>query len=195
MQMKLEQIADIRTGYTFRGPVNKTERGSVLLIQMSDLEALNNGKIDKVKSLNMKIRSPEWTLQEGDLLMKARGTDFIPVTVHKELQGAVFTHPLLRLRLNRQFALPEFIAWQLSQPKVQKQLQRSASGTSVQMLNLQTLKELELDLPSLNQQQKIRDMAQLMKHEEKLLGLLTAKRKLFVGCSIKRLMNKENLGG
>lgn len=193
MQIKLEQIADIRTGYTFRSAVNNTPQGDVLLIQMSDLEALNDHKINGIKSINMKIRSPEWTLKEGDILIKARGTDFIPVIVQKELHGAVFTHPLLRLRLNRQLAIPEFIAWQMSQPNVQRQLHRSSSGTSVQMLNLQNLKELELDLPSLNQQQKIQEMVLLMKHEENLLDLLTAKRKQFICSSIKRSMHKDNL--
>ncbi len=186
MQIKLKEIADIRTGYTFRNAINKKQHGDFLLIQMSDLDALNESKIDGIKSINMKIRSAEWTLKEGDILIKSRGTDFIPVTVQKELHGAVFAYPLLRLRLNRKFAIPEFIAWQMCQPKIQRQLHRASSGTSVQMLNLQNLKDLELNLPSMDQQHKIQEIVGLMKYEEKLLGLLTAKRKLFICSSIRR---------
>jgi restriction endonuclease S subunit len=186
MQVKLGQIADIRTGYA--GTVSKTGEGGVLLIQMGDLESLSEGNLGKIKSTNIKIRSSEWTLQEGDILIKARGTDFVPVTVQKELHGAVFTHPLLRLRLDRQLAVPEFIAWLLSQPRVRKQLQRSALGTSVQMLRLEDVKGLDLKLPSLPQQQKIGDLAQLMRREELLSNLLADKRKLFIHNSIKRFI-------
>ena len=191
MRVKLEQIADIRTGYTFREAVNRAERGGVPFVQMSDLEDLNQQNISRLKRTNMKIR-PDWVLQEGDLLIKARGTDFYPVIVQKELQGAVFTHPLLRLRLNQALALPEFIAWQLSQPKIQKQLLRFAAGTLVQVLNLDAFKELELDLPALRQQQCVQAIQPLIRREEKLLSLLAIKRKQLINKRICQFALNEN---
>lgn len=195
MRVKLWQIADIRTGYTLREGLNKTIRGEILLIQMSDFEAIDQGMKDKVKTTNMKIRSSDWMLQEGDLLMKARGTDFNPVLVQKMFHGAVFTHPLLRIRINRERAIPEFMAWLLSQPNIQNQLQRLTSGTSLQMLKLDNLKELELDLPSLIRQHRVQEIVQLMKLEHKLLNHLTAKRKQLVCCSIEKLIQEEHLLG
>ena len=96
MQVKLGQIADIRTGYTIREGLSKSPPGDKFLVQMSDFEALNQGVIDYVKTTNMRVRSPDWMLQESDLLVKTRGADFTPVVVQKMFHGAVFTYPLLR---------------------------------------------------------------------------------------------------
>lgn len=194
MQVKLEQIADIRTGYTIRERLVKSIPGDKFLVQMCDFESLNQGVVDKVKTTNMKVRSLDWTLQERDLLMKARGTDFTPVVVQKMFHGAVFTHPLLRIRIDREFAVPEFIAWLLSRPNIQAQLQRLTAGTLLQMLKLEDLKSLELYLPSLERQQKVRQLVQLMNQEQKLLGHLKTKRKQLIGCSIEKLLLEEPMG-
>lgn len=191
MQVKLGQIADIRTGYTVREGLSKSSPGEKFLVQMSDFEALNEGVVDKVKTTNMKIRSPDWILQERDLLVKARGSDFTPVIVQKAFHGSVFTHPLLRIRVDRELAVPEFIAWLLSRPHIQAQLQRLTAGTSLQMLKLDNLKGLELYLPSLDCQQKVKELVQLMKQEQKLLGHLKTKREQFVSCSIEKLLLEE----
>jgi len=194
MQVKLGQIADIRTGYTIREGLSKLSPGGKFLVQMSDFEALNQGLVDKVKTTNMKVRSPDWMLQERDLLVKARGTDFTPVVVLKVFHGAVFTHPLLRIRVDRELAVPEFIAWLLSRPNIQTQLQRLTAGTSLQMLKIDNLKGLELYLPSLDRQQKVQELVHLMTQEQKLLGHLKTKRKQLVSCSIEKLLLKELAG-
>ncbi len=191
MQVKLGQIADIRTGYTIREGLSKSTAGDKFLVQMSDFEALNQGVVDKVKTTNMKVRSSDWMLQESDLLVKARGADFTPVVVKKMFHGAVFTHPLLRIRVDRAYALPQFIAWLLSRPNIQAQLQRLTAGTLLQMLKLEDLKGLELHLPSLDCQQKVQELVQLMNQEQKLLGHLMTKRKQLIGCSIEKLLLEE----
>jgi len=190
MQARLGRIADIRTGYTIREGLSKLSSGDKLLVQMSDFEALNQGIVDKIKTTNMKVRS-DWMLQENDLLVKARGTDFSPVVVQKVFHGAMFTHPLLRIRVDREVALPEFIAWLLSRPNIQAQLQRLTAGTSLQMLRLENLKNLELYLPSLDRQQKVQELVQLMKEEQKLLSHLKTKRKQLVSCSIDNLLLED----
>lgn len=193
MQVKLGQIADIRTGYTIREGLSKSIPGDKFLVQMSDFDALNKGVVDNVKTTNMRVRSPDWMLQESDLLLKARGSDLTPVVVQKMFHGAVFTHPLLRIRVDREFAVPEFIAWLLSRSNIQTQLQRLTAGTLMQVLKLDDLKGVELYLPSLDRQQKIQEIVQLMNHEQKLLSHLKTKRKQLVGCSIEKLLIEESV--
>ena len=127
-------------------------------------------------------------LQEKDLLIKARGTDFNPVVIQKPFHGAVFAHPLLRIRIDKELAVPEFIAWLLSQPNIEGQLQRLTSGTSMQMLKLEHLKKLELSLPPLDRQQKAHELIQLMIQEQKLFDYLKTKRQQLVNRSIEQLL-------
>lgn len=193
MQVKLGQIADIRTGYTIRESLSKISSGEKLLVQMRDFEAVDQDVADKVQTTNMKVRSSDWMLQEKDLLVKARGTDFIPVVVKKSFCGAVFTHPLLRIRVDRKFAIPEFIAWILSLKDIQTQLLRLTAGTALQMLKLDNLKGLELSLPSLAHQQKVMDLVQLMEREQKLLNRIKMKRKQLVSFSIEKLLLEDKI--
>lgn len=191
MRIKLGQIAEIRTGYTLRVGLSTTSLGDTLMVQMRDFESLAEGIVDKVKTTNMKIRTPEWTLKEGDLLMKARGTDFTPIVVQKAFHGAVFTHPLLRIRVDKKYATSEFMAWLLSQSNIQTKLLRFTDGTALQMLKLDSLKDLELYLPPLDRQHKVQEVVQLMKQEQKLLSDLKTKRKQLICCSIEKLMLRE----
>lgn len=186
MRLKLGQIADVRTGYTIRTELDRKSQGDRVLIQMSDFEALRKGCIEKDKKTNINAR-PDWLLEEEDLLLKARGSDFIPAIVSKSFQGAVYTHPLLRIRIDRKQAYPEFIAWFLSQSSIQTQLNRMTAGTSLQMLKLGQLKDLELNLPALEQQYKICEVIRLVNQEQSLLYQLQNKRKQLVCCIVEKL--------
>ena len=191
MQVKLGQITDIRTGYTVREKLSKSSSGDKYLIQMKDFGAVNQGVVDKVQTANVKVRSLDSIAQEKDLLIKARGSDFIPVLIPKIFHGAMFAHPLLKIRVNREFAEPEFIAWFLSQPNIQAQLQRLTAGTALQTLRIDNLKGLELHLPSLDRQRKVLELVQLMEQEQKILNHLKTKRKQLVICSIEKLLQQE----
>lgn len=194
IHVQLGQIAEIRTGYTLRQGLDKADTGETPIVQMSDFEALREGHIEKVNTTNMRIRYPEWVLQEEDLLMKGRGNDLVPIVIHKVFQGALFTHPLLRMRINRELALPGYIAWVLSLSHIQSQLQRLTAGTLLQMLKIDHLKGLELSLPSLDRQHKIQEIVQLMNQEQKLLSHIKTKRKQLVSCSIEKLLHEESMG-
>ncbi len=189
MRVKIEQVAEIRTGYAFRGAVNKIKGGARPLVQMSDFNPLRDGCFESVGTTNITIRSDECLLQEGDILIKARGSDFTPLVVTKRLSGALFTHPLVRLRTNRKCLLPEFLFWLLSKARVQKQISQFSAGTVVKMLNLQHLKKLEVELPSLSRQEKVQELLELLGKEEMLQGQYLMKKKQYVSGLIENLIN------
>lgn len=190
MRVKLGQIADVRTGYTIRTELDRKSQGDRVLIQMSDFEAIRRGCIEKSKKTTINAR-PDWLLEEEDLLLKARGSDFIPVIVSNSFQGAVYTHPLLRIRIDRRQAYPEFIVWFLSQPSIQVQLNRMTAGTSLQMLKLDQLKDLELNLPALEHQYRICEVVRLVNQEQNLLNQLQNKRKQLVCRIVDKLTTEE----
>jgi hypothetical protein len=185
MLVELGQIADIRTGYTIRKESDWINQGERILMQMSDFEALRKGSFEKFKMTNMRVRS-EWTLEESDLLIKGRGSDFAPIIVPKSFQGAVYTHPLLRIRVDSTRANSEYIVWLLSQPKIQAQLNRMTAGTSLQILKLEQLKNLELTLPTLERQHKLCEIVRLANQEQHILNQLQIKRKQLVCCMIEQ---------
>lgn len=188
MRCRLGQVAEIRTGYAFRGAVDRTKKGDRLLVQMSDFNSLRDGCFESIGRTDVTIRSDEWLLQEGDILIKARGSDYIPLVVSKRMAGALFTHPLVRLRINRKSLLPEFLFWLLSKPKIQKRICQFSSGTVAKMLNLQHLKSLEIELPSISCQQKVKELLELSKEEESLQQQYVAKKKQLMSGAIERLL-------
>jgi restriction endonuclease S subunit len=189
MRVRLGQIAEVRTGYAFRGAVDKTKKGDRLLVQMSDFNPLRDGCFESVGRTDLAIRSDELLLQEGDILIKARGSDSFPLMVPKELDGALFTHPLVRLRTSRNGLLPEFLFWLLNKSNVQKQICQYSAGTVAKMLNLKHLKSLEIEVPPLSCQQKVKELLELLKEEEGLQRQYVAKKKQYVSGLIENLIN------
>ena len=56
MRVKIEQVAEIRTGYAFRGAVNKIKGGARPLVQMRDFNTLRDDCFESVR-----LRSPRQT--------------------------------------------------------------------------------------------------------------------------------------
>lgn len=100
------------------------------------------------------------SLEVGDLLIvRSNGSvDLIGKTglVTKAEVGLLFAGYLMRLRVNRSRALPEFVQLWLSAPAQREYLERTAKSTSgVNNLNADELRSLPLRLPSIDEQKEI----------------------------------------
>jgi restriction endonuclease S subunit len=68
----------------------------------------------------------------------------------------------------------------LNQKTAQIYFNSRSKGTAQKMINKQALEELEIEIPSLNQQQKIVKIAQLAEKEQQLLENLRTKKSEYV---------------
>jgi restriction endonuclease S subunit len=176
---RLGTVAHVRAGHPFRGPIEKIEEGPVYAVQMKDLDPASGVDWRGIARTRLIGRRPPDWLAPGDLLFVARGTRFYAVCVDAVPGPAVCGPHLFRLRVRSGCELlPEFLAWQISQPPFQRALQRAAEGSSQLSVRRPVLESLSLGIPPLADQERIVALARLARRERELHTLLIRNREL-----------------
>ncbi len=117
MKLKLNELASIHSGYTFRSGVKSNVAGQCSVIQMKDLRG--DGLIDcndlaqvvagRFSSGNMALR--------GDLVFRSRGMTFTSAILDKSIKNCVVAAPLYRIRVEENSGVqPGYLNWFLGQP-------------------------------------------------------------------------------
>ena len=71
----LKDIADIRTGYSFRAKLEPDSEGNILVVQLKELSDKNTIDISTAVKINMQDVSDNYLLQKDDLVFRSRGMD------------------------------------------------------------------------------------------------------------------------
>lgn len=173
----LGDLAEIRAGYPFRGPVEQIAEGSVRVVQMRDLTLEGSVKwADVIRTELVGRRTPDW-LVPGDLLMVARGNRYYALSLATVPGRAVCGPHLVHLRLRSGApVVPEFLAWQINQLPMQRVLRKAAEGSSQLSIRRSELEALETCVPSIATQKKIAQIAALAVRERDLLTSLIRNR-------------------
>lgn len=170
-------LATVRTGYPFRGPIAEVHSGGVLVAQMKDVDPSAGLKWETVVRTELTGRKePDW-LQAGDILFVPRGQRFFASSIGPPPGLAVCGPHLVLLRLRPGARVTsDFLAWQINQPPVQKQLRIAAEGTNQLSVRITEIEGLRLAVPPIEQQLRIVGLAEAAARERGLLTQLIANR-------------------
>lgn len=172
--MKLGKLAQTQSGYTFRSRLTPDPTGEVLVVQMKDIDEQNRLQPSQAIRATIPSAGKHHLLQPGDLLFRSRGRSYGAALVDEDIGPAVLAAPLLRIRPIG--VLPEYLYWFLNTPATQARLAALAEGTSVQMISTDSLKSLEVPLPSAERQRLIADTARLESAEQDLITKIASRR-------------------
>lgn len=177
LQNPLGVLAEFRVGYPFRGAIALVAGGSVPVVQMKDVSAM--GAMDWGAVVRTELtgrREPDW-LVSGDVLFVARGNHYYAAALEAVPNRSVCGPHLYHLRLKHGSAvLPEFLAWQINQPPIQRLLRQAAEGTNQLSIRRAELEALPISVPSLAVQEKIVRLAEAAARERVLLDQLILNR-------------------
>jgi restriction endonuclease S subunit len=171
MKYKLKKIANIQTGYTFRNKIVHRDDGNFAVIQMKDLDSeyiKDNKDILKISDFNI---SDKHFIQNGDLLFKSRGSNNTS-SIFDDKITAILSAPLLLIRINNTQILPEYLNWYIGSSIAQSYFNSISEGTSQKMINKSALENLEINIPPLEKQKLIIELARLAVLESELLDQL-----------------------
>ncbi len=191
MKVKLEKIATVQTGYSFRSRLESLESGAVAVIQMKDLTSANHVSCDELVRVDMEIPKEHHLVRPGDLVFRSRGLTSNSALLIDEPGAAVLAAPLLRIRVTSAALLPEYLNWTISQLPAQSYLASCAEGTALKMISKQSLENLEIFIPSLARQRFVVEMAALAAKEERILKALTEKRQQYISATLVQLAQGE----
>jgi restriction endonuclease S subunit len=178
--VKLGDIATIRSGVTMRGSVKPIPRGELGLIQMKDLTEQNRLDLETVYRIADDNIGPTHVLQSGDILFRSRGVTNTAVHLDNIPADLVAASPLTVIRVKSRKAHPAYVAWYINHTEGQRQIKRFAMGTSLLSVGVADLRQMKVQLPDLQTQQQIVEVAALAQQEQVLMAQLAEKRSQYL---------------
>lgn len=182
-KIKLKDIANIRTGYQVRSRLTPIDEGTNAVIQMRNISPETGRILENVEfcRVSPKIHSIEkYLLTDGDILLLTRGNNHPAALITEEYCNFVAAGQFMVLSLKNEECLPEYLCWYLNSPECKFYFAKEARGTSVKIIDKNTVGKVEILLPDLDTQKNIVRLAELAHHEEKLLDQLKEKRKRLI---------------
>lgn len=173
--LKLGQVASIRMGYPFRARLERDALGSVLVVQMKDIDEANQLHLENAAKVDLFDVKDHHLLKKGDLVFKSRGSTNGAAIITTDVGPAVLAAPMFLIRPTK--VHPAYLYWYLNLPATKGMLAPEARGTSVRMIGKASLENLEIPIPSSQRQELIAEIAQLSIREQRLMERLAFERK------------------
>lgn len=172
MQSKIVNLKSIlsyqglSSGYSFRGKVKNIYNGGVRVIQLKDFEENYTYLGDDCYLVDSDKVKNKYYLETGDILFTGKGTNNFAL-VFKSIDNipTIASSALFVIKVDKNMANPDFIAWYINQSEVQNYFKTNEAGTYNTSINKTTLEETPIVLPSLEIQTKIAKIANLHNQE------------------------------
>ena len=191
---KLGHLVTIRSGHPFRGKVRHTpDKWDYYVLQLKDVQ--KNGHIDLAQATqaNMTKEKPPRPLQQGDILLRARGGYYYSGLFNADMDNVIATGQFFILSPNNNNVVPAYLCWYLNQPMAQQYLEKNNTGTNIPMINKQIISDLPVKRPSLNTQHKIAEIHQSWLKEKRLTEQLLNNREQMMRGLCQQYINKDLL--
>lgn len=175
----LKEIADIRTGYSFRTKIQPDFTGNTLVVQLKELSEKNTIDISTAVKIDMSDISENYLLKKGDLVFRSRGMDSTAAIMNIDADNVILSAPFQRIRISKPLEIiPEYLLWYINSKEAQTYFTANKTGTSVSMISTAVLAELPVVVPSLEIQKQIMEINTLALKEIELQEELIKKKKL-----------------
>jgi len=175
--MRLVDLCDIHSGYTARGRLEPVSEGGVPAMQLRDVGADVATLAPKLQRYDLGDLSDRYFVRGGEVVFRSRGAPNTAVAFGETLPEPVAVIvPLVIVRPDKNRVLPKYLAWAINQPEAQRQLGAEAQGTSLRMIPMAALENLEIPVPDLSTQKRIVELSMLTRIEARLLRELAVRR-------------------
>ena len=179
--MRLAELSDIHSGYTARGKLDPLPEGGVPALQLRDVGTNGEEPGPDFQRYDLGGLSDRYFVRGGEVVFRSRGEPNAAAAIPDPLPEPVAVIvPLVIVRPDRRRVLPEYLAWAINQPDAQRKLGAEAQGTSLRMIPMAALEDLEIAVPDLQTQKRIVELDALARQEGRLLRQLAARRETLV---------------
>jgi len=182
----LKDIATVQMGFSFRSRLESLKSGEVGVIQMKDLTDENIVDCKSLSYVDMDKFSENHLVKKGDLIFRSRSLTSTSAILSDEPGHVVVSAPLLRIRITSPNVMPEYLNWFISQLPAQVFLASHARGSTQKMISKDALEMLEVDVPSLEKQKMIVELAALAEEGQRITKKLALKRKQYISAILIR---------
>lgn len=182
-KIKLRDVAKILSGVYMKG--NPT--GEIACLQIKDLQ-MNSPETTAMR-IEYARKLDGYMLKKGDLLFAGKGTTYLCKVFNLDIP-AVPSTTLYSIRLHSSMVSPEYLCWYLNHPVTMATIKTAQAGSGTPMIHKPTLENLEIIIPDKDTQQRIVELSELQKKEERLLKAIAEKRVLVTNQILMNELNK-----
>jgi restriction endonuclease S subunit len=190
MKKKLKDIADIRTGYQFRGKVAASEQANVSVIQIKDVD--DKQRVHVSDLVPVKVDNPEtYEVSQGDLLFLSRGHRPYAAEVTDPVRNTIATGYFYIVRPNPRLVGPSFLAWSINRPEFQEAMRPFVRGSHIPLISKADFQDLTIQVPPLAVQRRIIELHRLFDRERELTAAIQSKRGELLQAISRKLMTGQ----
>lgn len=174
--MKLIDIAEIRSGYPFRGRIEPQTNGALRVIQIKDIKDGQSLATADLATVNLDRDPQAYSVNKGDVLFLSRGHRLFATPITEALRNTIATYYFFVLRPKTPGINPRYLAWYINQSPAQAELNTAKRGTHMPLVSRNDIEGLHVEIPPLRTQQTIVELAELGRREADLLAAIQEKR-------------------
>jgi restriction endonuclease S subunit len=168
IELKLNQISHIRTGYTQRNLKVSKKEGDVFLIKPSNFkeEYFYVENPDKANTSEFR-KIDTHQLKNNEILIVNKGSSISSYLYKNDGNRYIATSSFFILRIISDKVFPEYLHWYLSQETTKEQIESFSYGSVVKTFSKKNLSTILIPIPSKEKQQEIIDFFQAIIDEKK----------------------------
>ena len=161
MNIKLDQIATVRTLTTFRdrAPV-ESAAGNAYVLSIRDVVARWPVHFPALPLVTVDEHQLPDAIEAGDILLPGRGASY-PARLFRTAPRPVFTAGQVYVIRAKRPIDPAYLCWYLNRPTVQLDINQLLAGSGVKALNKSSLLKIDISLPHVDDQARIAQLCQL----------------------------------
>lgn len=165
---KIKDIAEVILGFTFRSTLEESMDGNIAVLQAKNItEKIIINEDDLIKIELDKNRTSAMA-ENNDVVISSRG-NFKSAVLRSGQQPIIAAGSTYLIRLKSDEVMPEYLAVYLNSAIAQKQIKERTSGVVINALPKRGLEDIEVIIPSQEQQQKTVAVYENNLHLQKLL--------------------------
>ena len=194
MHKKLSQVADIVSGYTFRGSIENYPKGDIFVLQAKNISTNQDilNTTDFVTISDKSIRNP-YFLEHNDILLVSRGSgigSFRSTVFATDATKVMPSSSVHVIRIQDVTVLPKYVSLYLNSLEGQKALAQIVTGASyIQSVLVKNLIDLEIPIPPIHTQKSIISLHENITDQERILKRKQELQKNIINASFTNLIN------
>jgi len=173
---KIKQIAEIESGYRFRGRVRDLPTGDFKLIQIRDFDDSRRLTTESMVRIEPGRNPGPSAARENDVIFLSRGHNLWATVLPSLGDKAIISGYFFIVRPDPQVLSPAYLAWYLNHTTFQRRLRERVRGTGIPMISLGDFREQEIEVPPLELQERVVALDELVRSEQDLTKQLLDRR-------------------
>lgn len=195
MYKKLSEMADIVSGYTFRGSIENDIKGNIFVLQAKNISAnqdiLNTDGFVTISDKS--LRNP-YFLEHNDILLVSRGSgagSFRSAIFASDDKNVMPSSSVHVIRIKDVTVLSKYVCLYLNSLDGQKALSQIVTGASyIQSILVKNLIDLEIPIPPVHTQKSIIALHENITDQERIFKRKQEIQKNIINASFTNLINK-----